>query len=66
VDDPTIIKDVQEYVVFSREKVFLHKLKATVQDLLLDLFLNDFMWLPHFTSGHGLYREVEIVMIPWS
>jgi hypothetical protein len=24
------------------------------------------MWLPHFTSGHGLYREVEIVMIPWS
>jgi hypothetical protein len=22
------------------------------------------MWLPHFTSGHGLYRESKIVMIP--
>jgi hypothetical protein len=24
------------------------------------------MWLPHFTSGHGLYKEAEITMIPWS
>jgi hypothetical protein len=24
------------------------------------------MWLPHFTSCHGLYKEVEITMIPWS
>jgi hypothetical protein len=24
------------------------------------------MWLPHLTSGHDLYREVEIAVIPWS
>jgi hypothetical protein len=30
--DPTIIKDVQKYVVPSRERDVLHKLKATIQD----------------------------------
>jgi hypothetical protein len=24
------------------------------------------MWLPHFTSGHGLYKEVKIAMMPWN
>jgi hypothetical protein len=24
------------------------------------------MWLLHLTSGHGLYREAEIAVIPWS
>jgi hypothetical protein len=24
------------------------------------------MWLPHLPSDRGLYREVEITMIPWS
>jgi hypothetical protein len=67
MDDPTIIKDVQEYVVASRERDLFHKLKAIVQDPPLGPFLkNDFMWLPHVTSGHGLYREVEITMTPWS
>jgi hypothetical protein len=67
VDDPTIIKDVQEYVVLSRERDRFHKLKAIVQDPLLGpFFKNDFMWLPHLTSGHGLYREAEMAMIPWS
>jgi hypothetical protein len=23
------------------------------------------MWLPHVTSGHGLYNNVEIAIIPW-
>jgi len=67
MDDPTITKDVQKYVVPSKERVLLHKLKATFQDLPLGPFLkNDLMWLPHLTSGHGLYREAEIAMIPWS
>jgi hypothetical protein len=30
-NDPTITKDVQEYVVLSRERDLLHKLKATIQ-----------------------------------
>ncbi len=67
VDDPTITEDVQEYVVPSRERDLFHKLKAIIQDPPLEPFLkNDFMWLPHLTSGLGLYREVEIVVIPWS
>jgi hypothetical protein len=67
VDDPTIIKDVQEYVVPSRERDLFDKLKAIVQDPPLGPFKkNDLMWLPHLTSGHGLYREAEIAMIPWS
>jgi hypothetical protein len=32
MDDSTITKDVQKYVVPSKEKVLLHKLKATFQD----------------------------------
>ncbi len=65
MDDPTIIKDVQKYVVPSREKDILHKLKATIQDPPLGPFLkNDIMWLPHLTSGHGLYKEAEITVIP--
>jgi len=67
MDDPTIIKDVQEYVVPSRERDLFDKLKAIVQDPPLRPFLkNDIMWLPHLTSGHGLYREAKIAMIPWS
>jgi len=30
-NDPTITKDVQEYVVLSRERDLLHKSKATIQ-----------------------------------
>jgi len=25
----------------------------------------DIMWLPHITSGHGLYTNAEIAFIPW-
>jgi hypothetical protein len=35
MDDPTIVKDVQKYVVLSRERNHFHKLKAIVQDPLL-------------------------------
>jgi hypothetical protein len=38
VDNPTIIEDVQEYVIPSRERDLLHKLKAIVQDPLLGPF----------------------------
>ncbi len=38
VDDPTIIEDVQEYVVPSRERDLFHILKTTVQDPLLGPF----------------------------
>jgi hypothetical protein len=42
-------------------------LKATVQDPPLGPFKkNDIMWLPHFTSGHGLYKEAKITVIPWN
>jgi len=42
-------------------------LKATVQDPPLGpFFLNDIMWLPHFTSGHGLYKEAKTTVIPWN
>jgi hypothetical protein len=65
MDDPTITKDVEEYVIPSRERDLLHKLKAIVQDPPHGPFLkNDLMWLPHFTSGHGLYREAKITVIP--
>jgi adenine-specific DNA methylase len=44
MDDPTIIKDVQEYVVPSRERDLFDKLKAIVQDPPLRPFLkNDIM-----------------------
>jgi hypothetical protein len=67
VDDLTIIGDVQEYVVPSRERDLFHKLKATIQDPPLGpFFKNDLMWLPHFTSGHGLYKEVKIIVKPWN
>ncbi len=32
MSEPTIIKDVQEYVVPSRKRDFFHKLKAIIQD----------------------------------
>ncbi len=38
VDDPTIIKKVQEYVVPSRERDLFHKLKAIVQNPFLGPF----------------------------
>ncbi len=25
----------------------------------------DIMWLPHITSGHGLYTNAKIAVIPW-
>jgi hypothetical protein len=61
MDDPTIIDDVQEYVVPSRERYLLHKLKATIKDLPLGpFFKNDLMWLPHLRNGHGLYKEAKL------
>jgi hypothetical protein len=52
VDDPTITKDVQKYVVPSRKRDLLHKLKATFQDPPFGPFeKNDFMWLPHLTMA---------------
>jgi len=38
VDDPTITEDVYEYVVPSRERDLLHKLKAIIQDPPLEPF----------------------------
>ncbi len=42
-------------------------MKSIVQDHVFRPFLkNDFMWLPHLTNGHGLYKEVKIGVVPWN
>jgi hypothetical protein len=40
--------------------------KATVLEPPPRLFQrSNIMWLSHVTSGHGLYTNVEITIIPW-
>ncbi len=43
----------------------LQALKAIVREPPLGPFQrSNIMWLPHVTSGHGLYTNVEIAVIP--
>jgi hypothetical protein len=50
----------------SRERDLLQALKAIVQEPSLGPFQkSNILWLPHVTSGHGLYNSAEIAIIPW-
>ncbi len=61
---PEIIEDTP--FIPSRKRDLLQALKATVQEPLLGpIQKSNILWLPHVTSGHGLYNTVEIAIIPW-
>jgi hypothetical protein len=57
---------VEEPFVSIRENELIKKLKETVQICSQGPFDRyDIVWLPHVTSGNGLYIHVEIIVIPW-
>jgi len=50
----------------SKDTDLLQALKATVQETPPGPFQrSDIMWLPHVTSGHRPYTNVEIAVVPW-
>jgi hypothetical protein len=52
--------------ISSRERDLLQALKANVQEPPPGPFQKfDILCLPHVTSGHGLYNNAEITIIPW-
>ncbi len=61
---PKILQD--EPFVASKERDIIETLKEIVQSPPLGPFQKDHItWLLHVTFGHGLYKHIEIVFIPW-
>ncbi len=56
---PKIIEDTP--FIPSTKRNLLQALKVIVQEPCLE---PNILWLPHVTSGHGLYSNVEIAIIP--
>jgi hypothetical protein len=66
VDDVNTIEEVEEPFVVAQENELIKKLKETMQIPPQGPFGKfDIVWLPHVTSGNGLYPHVEIIVIPW-
>jgi hypothetical protein len=50
----------------SRERDLIQALKETLQSPPPGPFQkHDINWLPHVTTGHGLYNHIENAVIPW-
>jgi hypothetical protein len=65
VDDVNTIEKVEEPFVTTRENKLITKLKVILQIHLQGLFGKfDIVWLPHVTSGNGLYTHAKIAVIP--
>jgi len=66
-DDGGILEIIEDTpFIPSRERDLLQALKAIVQEPPLGPFQkSNILWLPHVTSGHGLYNNAEIAVIPW-
>jgi hypothetical protein len=61
---PKILQD--EPFVASKERGLIRALKETMQSPLLRPFEKDHItWLLHVTFRHGLYKHIEIAVIPW-
>jgi hypothetical protein len=67
MDDVRILKILHnEPFVVLKERDLIEALKETVQSPLPRPFQKDhIIWLPHLTSRHNLYKQIEIVVIPW-
>ncbi len=61
---PEVFEDTP--LLRSKEANLLQALKAIMQETPPRPFQRfDIMGLPHITSGHGLYTNAEIAVIPW-
>jgi hypothetical protein len=65
-DDGGILEIIEDTpFIPSRERDLLQAWKAMVQKPPLGPFQkSNILWLPHVTSGHGLYNNAEIAIIP--
>ncbi len=67
VDDVGFLEILQsEPFVVSKERDLVEGLKETLQSPPPEPYMKDHItWLFHVTFGHGLYKHIEIALIPW-